>query len=101
MKQVKYIVGGLVVGVILYQIFNSKKKSHHKKRKDMTPESKSFAGDEFFNFNEPDFYIAKRYDENHVNDDGSVGATFMAFNNSDLVGIWKEGVVDLGTKITA
>ena len=44
-------------------------------------------------------YLAKRYDPNHQNLDGSFGATWIGFDDSDIVGFWQKGKVDLGTEI--
>jgi hypothetical protein len=42
-------------------------------------------------------YSASIYDPNHVNPDGSVGATWIAYNDLSTIGYWKEGFVQEGT----
>lgn len=46
-----------------------------------------------------DSFVAKRYDPTHVNSDGTKGATWIAFNDSDIVGYWQNGKVEIGTTI--
>lgn len=42
-------------------------------------------------------FVANGFDPNHVNDDGSMGATWISFNNSKIVGYWQKGKVPDGT----
>jgi len=42
-------------------------------------------------------FRAKSYDPNHKNSDGSLGATFISFNDSDVVGFWYKGKLEIGT----
>ena len=44
-------------------------------------------------------FVAKRYDANHVNKNGTIGATWIAFKDSDIVGYWENGKIPLGTPI--
>ena len=42
-------------------------------------------------------YSASNYDPNHINSDGSLGATWIAYNDLETIGYWKEGFVQEGT----
>ena len=44
-------------------------------------------------------FVAKQYDPNHVNSDGSKGGTWISYNNSNSVGYWMNGKVEEGTPI--
>lgn len=46
-----------------------------------------------------DGFVALRYDANHVNEDGSLGATWIGYKGSDVVGYWEKGVIKIGTPI--
>jgi hypothetical protein len=45
-------------------------------------------------------FVAKTYDASHVNEDGSIGATWISFKNSDVVGYWQKGKLAIGTPIS-
>lgn len=49
--------------------------------------------------NENGGFVAKQYDPTHVNTDGTKGATWISYNNSDAVGYWMNGKVEEGTPI--
>jgi hypothetical protein len=42
-------------------------------------------------------FVALKYDPSYKNPDGTLGATWIGYNNSDVVGYWQKGVVTLGT----
>lgn len=42
-------------------------------------------------------FVAMKYDPSYKNTDGTLGATWIGYNNSDVVGYWKKGFVTLGT----
>lgn len=44
-------------------------------------------------------FYAKIYDPNHVNKDGTKGATFISYNDSDVVGYWEKGKIEIGTPV--
>lgn len=48
---------------------------------------------------ESDSFVAKKYDASHVNSDGSKGATWISYNNSDVVGYWEKGKIEIGTAV--
>ena len=43
--------------------------------------------------------VAKRYDANYVNKDGSKGATWISYNDSDVIGYWEKGKIQEGEPI--
>jgi hypothetical protein len=45
-------------------------------------------------------FVAKRFDPSHVNKDGTKGATWISYNDSDIVGYWEKGKIEIGTKIS-
>jgi len=45
-------------------------------------------------------FVAKQYDPSHVNPDGSVGATWISYEGSDLVGYWQKGKIQEGTDVS-
>lgn len=47
-----------------------------------------------------DSFVAKTFDSTHVNPDGTVGATWISYNNSDIVGYWEKGKINIGTKVS-
>lgn len=86
---------GLAIGIYLVVTYVGKK--YFIKKVDTTilkPES-SFSG---FG-GESSGYVAKFYDAEHQNEDGSKGATWIAFNDSPIVGFWKKGKVKEGTLV--
>lgn len=84
-------VGGAIV---LYFVFKYGLKGIIGKK----PESqKNFAnadGDLAGNF------VAKQYDPLHVNPDGTKGATWISYNDSNVVGYWQKGRVQEGTEVS-
>jgi len=95
-KNKKIAIGiGLAIGIYLVITYVGKK--YFIKKVDITsgkPDS-SFTG---FG-GESSGYVAKFYDAEHQNEDGSKGATWIAFNDSPIVGFWKKGKVKEGTLI--
>ena len=102
MKMNKNLVMLLVVGGIGLYIWNRKKKGLS-----INPFS-SFTGyedSEFFNVTGrpspknkvKSLYTAGGYDPNHMNGDGTRGATWIAYNNNTAQGYWVKGVVRQGT----
>ena len=45
-------------------------------------------------------FVAKQYDPLHVNPDGSKGATWISYEDSDIVGYWQKGMVREGTDMS-
>lgn len=45
-------------------------------------------------------FIAKQYDPLHVNPDGSKGATWISYDNSNIVGYWQKGRIQEGTDMS-
>lgn len=44
-----------------------------------------------------DGFVALKHDPSYKNPDGTLGATWIGYNNSDVIGYWKKGFVTLGT----
>jgi hypothetical protein len=42
-------------------------------------------------------FMSKYYDASHVNEDGSLGATWISFQDSNVVGYWQKGKLAIGT----
>lgn len=92
------ILFGVAIGLGAYFIFDKWVKNLIKKNPTTTSENES----NFSNANgDNSGYVAKRYDASHVNEDGSIGATWISYNNSDVVGLWKKGKIAIGSKINA
>jgi hypothetical protein len=45
-------------------------------------------------------FVAKQYDPLHENPDGTKGATWIAYDDSNVVGYWQKGRVQEGTEVT-
>jgi hypothetical protein len=45
-------------------------------------------------------FVAKQYDPMHVNPDGTQGATWISYNDSNIVGYWQKGRVQEGTDVS-
>jgi hypothetical protein len=45
-------------------------------------------------------FFAKQYDPLHVNPDGSKGATWISYDDSNVVGYWQKGRVQEGTEMS-
>ena len=89
----KKILIGIGIGIALYFVLNKVLKANI----DVKPIANS---DESTNFSgSTNGYVAKRYDATHINEDGSMGATWVAYNDSEVVGFWKKGKVAIGTSV--
>lgn len=92
------IIVGIGIGIAIYFILNNVVKKAimqtPPKEKSIEPES-SFAG---FS-KESSGYEAMQFDPEHINEDGSRGATWIGFERSDIVGFWKKGAIKGGTKV--
>jgi hypothetical protein len=89
-KRVLIGVGLSVVAFFLSKVIVAK---YYKKK--ATDKQSNFLGAD----GTDDTFVAKRYDPNHINSDRSKGATWIAFNNSDIVGYWEKGKIEIGTEI--
>jgi len=45
-------------------------------------------------------FFAKQYDPMHINPDGSSGATWISYDDSNIVGYWQKGRVQEGTDMS-
>jgi hypothetical protein len=46
-------------------------------------------------------FVSKFYDANHKNSDGTLGATWISYNDSNLIGYWQSGMIKEGTIINS
>jgi hypothetical protein len=68
----------------------------------------NYVDDDFFNFDPPTTkpkrkyqdFIAGGYDPRHQNPDGTVGATWISYDDSNVVGYWQKGRVQEGTEMS-
>jgi hypothetical protein len=94
-KYKKALIGvGLAVG--LYFLFNYVIKKSGAVVVPPKPNGDGFKG---MDGEEEGKYTAKRYDSTHKNLDGSLGATWIGYNDSNIVGFWQKGQVDIGTEV--
>jgi len=91
-KKIKILVG-IGIGVGLYFLFNKAVLN-----KILSTPNGSQAN--FSNADGGEDYIAKKYDPFHINQNGSMGATWISYNDSDVVGFWKQGKVEIGTRVS-
>ena len=92
------IVIGIGGAIVLYLVFRQALKGVFvKKGIDISP-NKNFVGAD--GYSSDGEFTAKRYDANYINPDGTLGATWIAYNDSDIVGYWKAGVVKLGSTLS-
>jgi hypothetical protein len=92
------ILLGVAIGVGAYFIYNKWVKNLILKTPmDTTPQPEA----NFSSANGGSGYLAKRYDASHVNEDGSNGATWVSYNDSDVVGFWKKGKIAIGSRVNA
>jgi hypothetical protein len=97
-KKQKILVG-VIIGVGAYFLYNKIVKNFIKKTPIAQPTTEANFSNA--NGNGGSGYVAKKYDASHVNEDGSNGATWIAYNDSDVVGFWKKGKVAIGSKVNA
>lgn len=72
------------------------------KKKAIEKKSNFIGADGFYDADGGDGkFFAKTYDPNHRNTDGTLGATWISFNNSDVVGYWEKGKIQIGTEVSA
>lgn len=89
----KKILIGIGLGIGLYLIFNKIVKGNISVKPIVKEdETSNFSGS-------TNGYVAKSYDATHINEDGTKGATWIAYNNSDIVGYWKKGRVAIGSSL--
>jgi hypothetical protein len=80
---------GIGLGVVAYFLFKYVSKKFYKvKPNDM----KSFVNAD----GKESSYHAQRYDATHQNQDGSLGATWIAYNTNPLIGYWEKGKIEIG-----
>ncbi len=91
-KKIKILIG-IGIGVGLYFLFN-------KTIKDKIAKTLNVREANFSNADGGNDYIAKKYDPFYTNPDGSDGATWISYNDSDVVGFWKKGKVQIGTRVS-
>lgn len=109
------IIGIVAVGAVAYYIWD-----RNRKGKKLNPFS-SFAGnmDSAYGFAGKDdsgffnttgspirgtkkatsLYTAGGYDANHLNGDGTRGATWVGYNNDNTQGYWVKGQISRGTRM--
>ena len=87
------LIIGIGVSVLLY--FSIKKLVLNYYKSKGIPAPVNFLGAN----GESDSFVAKRFDASHVNSDGSKGATWISYNNSDVVGYWEKGKIEIGTAV--
>jgi len=91
----KFIVAftALGVGVVTYYIAKFIAKKYYYIGEPSDDKQKNFVNADGVE----SFYSATKYDPNHLNSDGSMGATWIAYNDLSTIGYWKEGFIEEGT----
>jgi hypothetical protein len=100
-KQIKRnVIIGIGAAVGLYLVFRFALKDIFVKKGINLRSSRNFVGADGINEGSGSF-IAKKYDPEHLNSDGTKGATWIGYDNSDIVGYWKAGQVKLGSVLSS
>jgi hypothetical protein len=85
---------GIGIGVALYFAFRFGLKNVFVKKDTGKKNFANADGDLVGNF------VAKQYDANHLNTDGTMGATWISYEGSDIVGYWQKGKIEEGTDVS-
>ena len=81
---------GLGLGIIAYFVVKYVAKNKYAIAK---PKNKSFVNAD----GKESSYTAQRYEPTYESEDGSLGATWIAYNTNPLIGYWEKGQIDVGT----
>jgi hypothetical protein len=96
----KRVLIGLGLSVFLFVVAKYVVGNIYKKK--LSDKKSNFIGaDGFYNADGGEGkFIAKRFDSTHRNSDGTLGATWISFNDSDIVGYWEKGKIEIGTEVS-
>jgi hypothetical protein len=93
-QKTKTILGVVALGAVAYWLYN-----RNKQGKSLNPFSNFSGDDNFFNLTAAGGgtktsprYVAGGYDANHVNPDGTRGATWISYGGSGSSGFWSTSI---------
>lgn len=89
------IAVGVSIAIVTYLVLRQVAKSIFKKTGSTPKGDSSFVGADG-----KSLYAAKFYDSEHINQDGSKGATWISYQDSPIVGFWKKGMIAEGTQVS-
>jgi hypothetical protein len=89
----KRLVIGIGLSIVAYFLIKNVVLNYYKKKG--VVQTSNFLGAN----GQSDTFVAKRFDASHINSDGSKGATWISYNNSDVVGYWEKGKIEIGEPV--